>query len=113
MPIPPPVKAVLRKDLLLGGGAGALVCAVIAGAVLAMGPLLGIDWNGNSGAGNGAAGAVSLPAIPVTSPQAADAARQRARAPRVIARIDQATTVTRRRTAAPAPGPTPTSRPAP
>src|SRR5919202_43726 len=34
MPIPPPVKAVLRKDLLLGGGAGAVLCAVIVGVAI-------------------------------------------------------------------------------
>ena len=39
MPIPPPVKAVLRKDLLLGVGAGALVCALIVGAALSIGGL--------------------------------------------------------------------------
>src|SRR6478609_748059 len=86
MPIPPPVKAVLRKDLLLGGGAGALLCAVIAGAVLALGPLLGIDWGGTPDGANGTNAAVALPAIPATSPQAADALRQRAQAPSVTAR---------------------------
>jgi hypothetical protein len=105
MPIRPPVKAALRKDLLLGGGAGALVCAVIAGAVLGIGPLLGIDWNGNSNGADAGAQAVALPAIPATSPQAADALRRRAHSPRVVARIDQPTTVTaRRRGAAPATG---------
>jgi len=92
MPIRPPVKAVLRKDLLLGGGAGGLLCAVIAGAVLGLGPLLGIDWNGTPDGANGASQAVALPAIPATSPQAADALRRRAVAPSVIARRNQPTT---------------------
>ena len=111
MPIRPPVKAVLRKDLLLGGGAGALLCAVIAGAVLALGPLLGIDWGGSPDGANGRSAAVDLPAIPATSPQAADALRQRAQAPSVIARRNQPTTslAAGRRTAS---GATP-SRPAP
>src|SRR6478735_187887 len=111
MPIPPPVKAVLRKDLLLGGGAGALLCAVIAGAVLALGPLLGIDWGGTPDGANGTNAAVALPAIPATSPQAADALRQRAQAPSVIARRNQPTTspAARRRTAPAATA----SRPAP
>src|SRR6478672_3457400 len=111
MPIPPPVKAVLRKDLLLGGGAGALLCAVIAGAVLALGPLLGIDWGGTPDGANGTNAAVALPAIPATSPQAADALRQRAQAPSVIARRNQPTTSpsARRRTAPAATA----SRPAP
>ena len=112
MPIRPPVKAVLRKDLLLGGGAGGLLCALIAGAVLGLGPLLGIDWNGTPD-GNGTSEVVALPAIPATSPQAADALRQRAAAPSVIARRNQPTTssAARRRTTAPAA--TPTRRPAP
>ena len=92
MPIRPPVKAVLRKDLLLGGGAGALLCAVIAGAVLALGPLLGVDWGGSPDGANGRSAAVDLPTIPATSPQAADALRQRAQAPSVIARRNQPTT---------------------
>ena len=111
MPIRPPVKAVLRKDLLLGGGAGGLLCALIAGAVLGLGPLLGIDWNGTPDGANGTSGAVALPAIPATSPQAADALRQRAVSPSVIARRNQPTTspAARRQTA---PAATP-SRPAP
>ena len=112
MPIRPPVKAVLRKDLLLGGGAGGLLCALIAGAVLGLGPLLGIDWNGTPD-GNGTSEVVALPAIPATSPQAADALRQRAVAPSVIARRNQPTTSSAARRRATAPAATPTRRPAP
>src|SRR6476659_6823108 len=97
MPIPTPVKAVLRKDLLLGGGAGALLCAVIAGAVLALGPLLGIDWGGTPDGANGtnAAGAVRLDADPAADRHAAHrhaavdagrARRARARGARARAR---------------------------
>jgi len=103
------VKAVLRKDLLLGGGAGGLLCALIAGAVLGLGPLLGIDWNGTPD-GNGTSEVVALPAIPATSPQAADALRQRAAAPTVIARRNQPTTSSAARRRATAPAATPTRR---
>jgi hypothetical protein len=61
------VKAVLRKDLLLGAGAGGLLCVLIAGAVLGLGPLLGIDWNGTQDGASGTSEAVALPAIPATS----------------------------------------------
>src|SRR5438067_2079331 len=63
MPIPPPVKAVLRKDLLLGGGAGALLCALVAGAALSVGSLFGFDW----GSGDQPA---ATPATPAPVPAA-------------------------------------------
>ena len=102
MPIRPPVKAVMRKDLLLGGGAGALLCAVLIGAALSIGPLLGIDWPGGSDR-HGTAEAVSLPAIPKTTNPDADRPSARVRAPRVVSRDDQPTTSVspRRRAAAP------------
>src|SRR4051812_9393508 len=92
MPIPPPVKAVLRKDLLLGGGAGLLLCAALVAGALTLGPLLGIDW-GSSGSDSGGAEAARLPAIPAVTNPNADVLRARGRAPRVIARDAQPTTL--------------------
>src|SRR3954469_12340961 len=90
MPIQPAVKAVLRKDLLLGGGAGTLLCAALVGAAFPIGPLLGIDWGRGPAASSGAAEAARLPAIaPVANPSA-DVLR--ARGPRVAARRAQPTT---------------------
>lgn len=108
MPIRPPVKAVMRKDLLLGGGAGALLCAVLIGAALSIGPLLGIDWPGGSD-DHGTAEAVSLPAIPKATNPDADRLSTRARAPRVVSRDDQPTTTVtpRRRATAPQAGRSP------
>jgi hypothetical protein len=91
MPIPPPVKAVLRKDLLLGGGAGTLLCAALVGAAFTIGPLLGIDWSGGP-ASSSSAEAARLPAIPAVVNPSADALRARARAPRIVARSAQPTT---------------------
>ena len=102
MPIRPPVKAVMRKDLLLGGGAGALLCAVLIGAALSIGPLLGIDWPGGSDR-HGTAEAVSLPAMPKTANPDADRLSTRARGPRVVSRSDQPTTNVSDRRAATAP----------
>jgi hypothetical protein len=102
MPIRPPVKAVMRKDLLLGGGAGALLCAVLIGAALSIGPLLGIDWPGGSD-DHGTAEAVSLPAIPTTTTPDVDRLSARGRAPRVVSRDDQPTTTVARRRRATAP----------
>src|SRR4051794_10425078 len=91
MPIPPPVKAVLRKDLLLGGAAGTALCAAVVGAALTIGPLLGIDW---PGAGSSAATAESanLPASPRVANPSAEALRAQVRAPRIIASTRQPTT---------------------
>src|SRR4051812_2707968 len=91
MPIPPPVKSLMRKELLLGGSAGAALCAVIVGLALSVGPMLGIDWNGDSGA-QGTQQAVALPAIPASRTPDADVLRARTRAPRVVDRTDQPTT---------------------
>jgi hypothetical protein len=85
------VKAVLRKDLLLGGGAGTLLCAALVGAALTIGPLLGIDWGG-SGSSSGGAEAARLPAIPAVSNPSADALRARGLGPRVVDRRAQPTT---------------------
>src|SRR4051795_4375166 len=88
MPITPPVKAVLRKDLLLGGAAGTALCAAVVGAALTIGPLLGIDW---PGAGSSAATAESanLPASPRVANPSAEALRAQVRAPRIIASTRQ------------------------
>src|SRR4051812_24298370 len=94
MPIPPPVKPVMRKDLLLGGAAGTLLCVALVAAALSIGPLLGIDWgDGTNGGGN--AEAANLPALPhVSNPSAA----AQVRAPRILSTSAQPTT----RVAAPA-----------
>src|SRR3954471_8673470 len=75
MPIPPPVKAVLRKDLLLGGGAGALLCALVAGAALSVGSLFGFDWTSGDQPAPSAGPALRLPAVPDVAPPGADAPR--------------------------------------
>src|SRR4051794_41761215 len=89
MPIPPPVKAVLRKDLLLGGGAGALLCALIAGAALSVGSLFGFDWGSDQPAAT-AGPALRLPAIPDIPPPGAR--RPRISGPRVVSQRTQPVT---------------------
>ena len=97
MPIPPPVKAVLRKEMLLGGGAGALLCGILVAAALSIGPLLGIGWPNGNGNGSATPEAVRLPAEPNTTPPAAEAeaARARAAAPRIVDAAAQPTQVVR------------------
>src|SRR3954463_7164311 len=100
MPIPPPVKAVLRKDLLLGGGAGALLCALIAGAALSVGSLFGFDWGSDQPAATAgpapprpaapAAPPLRLPAIPDIPPPGAR--RPRISGPRVVSQRTQPVT---------------------
>src|SRR4051794_2360127 len=99
MPIPPPVKAVLRKDLLLGGGAGALLCALIAGAALSVGSLFGFDWGSDQPAAT-AGPALRLPAIPDIPPPGAR--RPRISGPRVVSQRAQPVTGETRRAAPPA-----------
>src|SRR4051794_41870832 len=99
MPIPPPVKAVLRKALLLGGGAGALLCALIAGAALSVGSLFGFDWGSDQPAAT-AGPALRLPAIPDIPPPGAQ--RPRVTGPRVLSQQTQRVTGGARRAATPA-----------
>src|SRR4029078_13682106 len=89
MPIPPPVKSFMRKELLLGGAAGTALCIVIAGLALSVGPMLGIDWNGDSGS-QGTQEAVALPAIPASRTPEAEAPRPRARTARALDHTDYA-----------------------
>src|SRR3954468_21887221 len=106
MPIPTPVKAVLRKDLLLGGAAGTALCAALVGAAITIGPLLGIDWGSGSTAGGGAPESASLPALPRVANPSAEALRARTRAPRIVDTASQPTTrVAPRPAARPAPAP--------
>src|SRR4051812_20744036 len=98
MPIPPPVKAVLRKDLLLGGGAGALLCALIAGAALSVGPLFGFDWGSGDQPAATAGPALRLPAIPDIPPPGAQTPR--ITGPRVVSQRTQPVTGPARRAAA-------------
>src|SRR3954469_18801735 len=107
MPIPPPVKAVLRKDLLLGGGAGALLCALIAGAALSVGSLFGFDWGSDQPAAT-AGPALRLPAIPDIPPPGAR--RPRISGPRVVSQRTQPVTGGTRRAATPAVAVTPSVR---
>src|SRR3954464_7788634 len=83
MPIPPPVKAVLRKDLLLGGAAGTALCAALVGAAFTIGPLLGIDWGGDDGSPT-TAEAARLPSAPRVANPSADLLRAQSRAPRIV-----------------------------
>src|SRR3954453_23755143 len=99
MPIPPPVKAVLRKDLLLGGGAGALLCALVAGAALSVGSLFGFDWGGGDQPAASAGPALRLPAIPDIPPPGAQ--RPRVTGPRVVSQRTQPVTGGAGRAAAP------------
>src|SRR3954454_2099795 len=92
MPIPPPVKAVLRKDLLLGGAAGTALCAAVVGAAITIGPLLAIDWNGGTTPAPATAEAANLPALPRVSNPSAEALRAQIRAPRIVSRSAQPTT---------------------
>jgi hypothetical protein len=92
MPIPPPVKAVLRKDLLLGGAAGTALCAALVGAAITIGPLLGIDFGGGTTAGAGASEAANLPALPRVANPSAEALRAQTRAPRIVDTAAQPTT---------------------
>ena len=92
MPIPPPVKAVLRKDLLLGGAAGTALCAALVGAAITIGPLMGIDFGGGTTAGGGAPEAASLPALPRVANPSAEALRAQTRAPRIVDSSAQPTT---------------------
>src|SRR3954468_15093495 len=92
MPIPTPVKAVLRKDLLLGGAAGTALCAALVGAAITIGPLLGIDWGSGSTAGGGAPESASLPALPRVANPSAEALRAQTRAPRIVDSAAQPTT---------------------
>src|SRR3954447_9673764 len=78
MPIPPPVKAVLRKDLLLGGAAGTALCAALVGAAFTIRPLLGIDWAGDNGSPT-TAEAANLPALPRVANPSADTLRAQVR----------------------------------
>src|SRR3954468_18170906 len=105
MPIPPPVKAVLRKDLLLGGAAGTALCAALVGAALTIGPLLGIDWHGGANPAPATAEAANLPALPRVANPSAEALRAQIRAPRVVSRSAQPTTrvAPQQNAAAPAP----------
>src|SRR3954463_4266112 len=91
MPIQPAVKAVLRKDLLLGGGAGTLLCAALVGAAFTIGPLLGIDWAGDNGSPT-TAEAANLPALPRVANPSVDTLRARVRAPRIVDSTRQPTT---------------------
>src|SRR3954465_5524758 len=100
MPIPPPVKAVLRKDLLLGGSAGALLCALIAGAALSVGSLFGFDWGSDQPA-PAAGPALRLPAIPDIPPPGAQ--RPRVTGPRVVSQRTQPVTGAARRAGAATP----------
>src|SRR3954469_10978410 len=108
MPIPPPVKAVLRKDLLLGGAAGTALCAAVVGAAITIGPLLGIDWHGGTNPAPATAEAANLPALPRVSNPSAEALRAQIRAPRIVSRSAPPTT---RDAAAPSAAPAPASRP--
>src|SRR3954468_13948926 len=108
MPIPPPVKAVLRKDLLLGGAAGTALCAAVVGAAITIGPLLGIDWHGGTNPAPATAEAANLPALPRVSNPSAEALRAQIRAPRIVSRSAQPTT---RDAAQPSAAPAPASRP--
>src|SRR4051812_19699152 len=92
MPIPPPVKAVLQKDLLLGGAAGTALCAALAGAAITIGPLLGIDWSGGGNGPAAGAEAANLPALPHVANPSADTLRARGRSPRIVATASQPTT---------------------
>src|SRR3954454_23345315 len=98
MPIPPPVKAVLRKDLLLGGGAGALLCALVAGAALSVGSLFGFDWGSGDQPAATAGPALRLPAIPDIPPPGAQTPR--ITGPRVVSQRTQPVTGPARRAAA-------------
>src|SRR3954471_1346422 len=108
MPITPPVKAVLRKDLLLGGAAGTALCAAVVGAAITIGPLLGIDWHGGTNPAPATAEAANLPALPRVSNPSAEALRAQIRAPRIVSRSAQPTT---RDAAQPSAAPAPASRP--
>src|SRR4051794_2416278 len=110
MPIPPPVKAVLRKDLLLGGGAGALLCALVAGAALSVGSLFGFDWGSGDQPAPAAGPALRLPAIPDIPPPGAQTPR--ITGPRVVSQRTQPVTGAARRAGAatPAVAVTPTVR---
>src|SRR3954468_20193913 len=107
MPIPPPVKAVLRKDLLLGGGAGALLCALTARPALSLGSLFGFDWGSDQPAAT-AGPALRLPAIPDIPPPGAQ--RPRVTGPRVLSQQTQRVTGGARRAATPAVAVTPRVR---
>src|SRR3954471_2874264 len=98
MPIPPPVKAVLRKDLLLGGGAGALLCALVAGAALSVGSLFGFDWGSGDQPAPAAGPALRLPAIPDIPPPGAQTPR--ITGPRVVSQRTQPVTGAARRAGA-------------
>src|SRR3954468_21557140 len=110
MPIPPPVKAVLRKDLLLGGGAGALLCALVVGAALSVGSLFGFDWGSSDQPAATAGPALRLPAIPDIPPPGAQTPR--ITGPRVVSQRTQPVTGAARRAGAatPAVAVTPTVR---
>jgi hypothetical protein len=90
MPIQPPVKAVLRKDLLLGGAAGTALCVALVGAAFTIGPLLGIDWSGDGGSPTTAE--ANLPPAPRTANPSAEALRAQIRAPRILNSTQQPTT---------------------
>lgn len=106
MPTRPPAKPALRKDLLLGGGAGALLCALIVGAALSVGPLFGTTFSSQNTGGTSPEAIAKLPAIPDVPTPAAEAPRPRARVPRVLDTQDQPVTGGRRRAAVPASRPT-------
>src|SRR4051812_17596950 len=111
MPIPPPVKAVLRKDLLLGGAAGTALCAALVGAAFTIGPLLGIDWAGDDG-GPTTAEAARLPSAPRVANPSADLLRAQSRAPRIVDSTRQPTTrVVAARPSAATPAPSTTNTP--
>src|SRR5205085_2396994 len=101
MPIPPPVKAVLRKDLLLGGGAGALLCALVVGAALSVGSLFGFDWGSGDQPAPSAGPALRLPAIPDIPPPGAQTPR--ITGPRVVSQRTQPVTGAARRAGAATP----------
>src|SRR3954451_14285526 len=101
MPIPPPVKAVLRKDLLLGGGAGALLCALVVGAALSVGSLFGFDWGSGDQPTPTAGPALRLPAIPDIPPPGAQTPR--VTGPRVVSQRTQPVTGAARRAGAATP----------
>src|SRR3954451_3983348 len=102
MPIPPPVKAVLRKALLLGGGAGARLCALVAGAALSVGSLFGFDWGSGDQPAATAGPALRLPAIPDIPPPGAQTPR--VTVPRVVSQRTQPVTGAARRAGAATPG---------
>src|SRR3954447_2389389 len=98
MPIPPLVKAVMRKDLLLGGGAGALLCALVVGAALSVGSLFGFDWGSSDQPAPTAGPALRLPAIPDIPPPGAQTSR--ITGPRVVSQRTQPVTGAARRAGA-------------